>query len=288
MLRVARPISIAGSVVLTALGGCSLTTSLGDLTSGDGAPSPSPTDGGGVDAPTGDAEASAPAPAYASCKAALAAVPSAKDGLYDIDPDGPGPKPRFRGYCDMTRDEGGWLRIDDSIVERKTRAGVTGVESKDATGALVIRVYANIFGCMNGAEQARDLTYVAPDVSWTQVRYTQSFFGKAACWTILGGRDEQFPQPHHLLALDKRVDTVRNEVRMGGSAGDAFGGATAFCDDVTTNFWYFGNAVRSLEVIQRRDDSGEPAGLSSVVDCGDVSAGTTSPLYWDYSAIFVR
>lgn len=289
MLRVARPISIAGAVVLSILGGCTLTTSLGDLSSGNGGPSSVPTDAGGnTDGPSGDAEASAPAPAYASCQAALAAVPGAKDGFYEIDPDGSGPKARFRGYCDMTRDEGGWLRIDDTLVDRKTRGGVTAVETKDDAGALTIRVYANLFGCQTGAEQSRDLTLLAPAVPWTRVRYTQRFYGRAACWTIAGGKDDQFPQPHHLVELDKRVDVVRDEVRMGGSAGDAFGGMTEFCDDVATNFWFFGNAVRSATFIMRRDNSGEPAGLSSVVDCGDVLEGTKSPLYWEYAEIFVR
>lgn len=288
MLRVARPISIMSAGVLTTLGGCTLTTSLGDLTSGGG-PSPAPSDGGGVtDAPSVDAEASAPAPVYASCRAALAAVPGSKDGFYEIDPDGAGPTPQFRGYCDMTRDEGGWLRIDDTLIDRKTRGGVTAVESKDDAGRLVIRVYANLFGCQTNAEQSRDLTLLAPNVPWTRVRYVQSFYGKVACWTIAGGRDNEFPQPHHLLALDRSIDVVRDQVRMGGSTGDSFNGAILVCNDASTNFWFFGNAVRSATFILRRDSSDDPAGLSTVVDCGDVAEGTKSPLYWEYSAIFVR
>lgn len=292
MLRAVRPIAIAGAVALTTVGGCTLTTSLGDLTGGSGTRSPIPTDGGGdgsTDAPSVDAEASAPAPVYTSCQAALTALSSAaKDGFYEIDPDGAGPKPQFRGYCDMTRDEGGWLRIDDALIDRKTRAGTTAVESKGSDGAFTIRVYANIFGCATGAEQARDLTLLAPNVPWTRIRYVQSFYGKAACWTIAGGKDNEFPLPHHLLALDRNVDTVRDQVRMGGSAGDTFNGETLVCDQNSDNFWFFGNAVRSATFIQRRDNSGEPAGLGSVVDCGDVGPGATSPLYWEYSQMFVR
>jgi hypothetical protein len=44
-----------------------------------------------------------------SCKAIKAADPNAKDGLYQLDVDGPaGPKPPYQAYCEMTTDKGGW------------------------------------------------------------------------------------------------------------------------------------------------------------------------------------
>jgi cysteine-rich repeat protein len=43
-----------------------------------------------------------------SCKAIKADNPAAKDGVYDLDLDGPGPKQPFKVYCDMTTDGGGW------------------------------------------------------------------------------------------------------------------------------------------------------------------------------------
>jgi len=44
----------------------------------------------------------------ASCKGLKVAKPNAPDGLYDLDPDGKGPQPAFKAYCDMTTDGGGW------------------------------------------------------------------------------------------------------------------------------------------------------------------------------------
>ena len=46
--------------------------------------------------------------AMTSCRAILAALPSSKDGVYTIDPDGAGGKAPFSVYCDMTTDGGGW------------------------------------------------------------------------------------------------------------------------------------------------------------------------------------
>ena len=44
----------------------------------------------------------------ASCKGLKQAQPDAPDGVYDLDPDGKGPTPGFKVYCDMTTDGGGW------------------------------------------------------------------------------------------------------------------------------------------------------------------------------------
>ena len=47
----------------------------------------------------------------ASCAAIKAATPSSTDGVYPIDPDGPGGNPQFNVYCDMTQNSGGWTLI---------------------------------------------------------------------------------------------------------------------------------------------------------------------------------
>ena len=46
-----------------------------------------------------------------SCKALLAAFPSASSGTYVIDPDGTGSIAAFDAYCDMDFDGGGWTLI---------------------------------------------------------------------------------------------------------------------------------------------------------------------------------
>ena len=52
-----------------------------------------------------------------SCKQLKNGNPGAPSGVYDIDPDGAGPKPSFKAYCQMTFDGGGWilaLKVDGS------------------------------------------------------------------------------------------------------------------------------------------------------------------------------
>lgn len=68
-------------------------------------------DGATEDAPAPTPELDATVAPLASCKAIKAADPSAKDGLYRIDPDGSGVGAPFTVRCEMTTAGGGWTLV---------------------------------------------------------------------------------------------------------------------------------------------------------------------------------
>src|SRR5690606_29929671 len=71
----------------------------------------------------------------ASCKDLLDREPGRRgaDGLYEIDPDGPGAAAPIRVFCDLTIDRGGWTLVGRSA-EGTTRRSSFGWTS--ATGSV--------------------------------------------------------------------------------------------------------------------------------------------------------
>lgn len=69
-----------------------------------------------------------------SCRERLMAVPGSPSGVYTIDPDGTGPNPSLRVYCDMTSDGGGWTMIVaqfEAFPETNWNRGTTATYSPD-------------------------------------------------------------------------------------------------------------------------------------------------------------
>ncbi len=155
-----------------------------------------------------------------SCKAILGAIPGSKDGMYMIDPDGPGTKPPLMVFCDMTTDSGGYTtyqvtggisvsRFDQAnscdalglkLVIPRTKAHFNAMYTKYGAGSFAVlpgvygKAAGNYTGCaMNSKDAACAANWVALDGgAWFARDATFSEPNgdyTPGCWLSLGGPD---------------------------------------------------------------------------------------------------
>lgn len=285
-------------VVLGGTSACLLTTSLDGLSGGLESDAPDASEGGAPDAADA-ADGASPADAgpdvpYGSCAAAQASLVDAADGVYLIQRGEAGaPLP---SYCDMTGDDGGWMLVTPDMIEKEVGVAVSVTRRADARGGLILRVYPNSSGCGAGdgaAEDSRHVVDIARTPPWTRIRARHAFAGGTSCWWIFGAVNPQYPSAPNLIVFDPKIDTIRDQHRMGGGgaadAGDTFDGLPSRCDVDPGNFWNAARGLfeRSAVVILRRDAPGS-AGLAVGTSCTSAGTGTTGPTWWEYQEIYVK
>lgn len=271
--------------------GCLLFTSLSDLTGGE-APTPQKdaTQDVAADGLLDVAAPDASDAAYASCFAAHGVLPGANDGVYAIQPDDGGTP--FNAYCDMTHDDGGWMLVTPDMILSDITSGVTTVHSIDDKGGLIVQDYPNANPCgADGGPPDSNVLTLSNHPAWSQVRARYAFDGLASCWSVFGA--PQLRAMTNLVSFDPAIDTIYDQVKMGGLAdgghGDTFDGVLHRCDQDSANFWQQNMlSARSAVVILRRDLPG-PAGPATAAYCLRGEApGTAATTWWEYRDIYVR
>jgi hypothetical protein len=214
-----------------------------------------------------------------SCKSILDAGNSTGDGAYWIDPTNGDTSDKFQAYCDMTNDSGGWMLVTPSMINSEIGTSTTVVKTTDPNNGLIYTTTININGCSTVYSKF----YLTDIIPWTKIKANYEFLGGNSCWSIFGNTG--YSADTNLIPFSLGTDTIRNQVKMGGSNGDNYDGINSRCDNVTYNFWHSNQGVgttRSAQVILRRNNMTSLAGLGTGASC------VTSSYPWKYKNIYIR
>ena len=179
----------------------------------------------------------------------------------------------------MVNDGGGWMLVTADMIQSEALTRTTATKTADSNGGLIVFIQrTGVAGC-NGVKSYQVL--FKDIIPWTKIRSDYEFYNGNSCWGIFGNASYI---GSNLVTYQAGTDTIRNQVRMGGSNGSNFDGTTARCDNETVNFWHSnqGTATRSAQVILRRNSMSSYAGLSTGTEC---SSGTDG---WKYKNIYIR
>jgi hypothetical protein len=214
-----------------------------------------------------------------SCKSLLDSGSASASDVYWLDMNNGSTADKQQLYCDLVNDSGGWMLVTPSMINSETNSVTTTSQTTGTNGGLILSAAASApYDCTTHSQKA----LLKDDIPWTKIKADYEFTYANSCWAIFG--NTAYAAAGNLLAFSAGTDTIRNQVRMGGSNGDNFDGISTRCDNETVNFWHSvnGNTARTAQVILRRNSMASLAGLATGVAC--VAAGSA----WKYQNIYIR
>jgi hypothetical protein len=198
----------------------------------------------------------------ASCKDVLQADPNAGDGLYTIDPDGPGPIPAFQAKCLMSREGGGFTRFHWVKAAYPEGADPLGeaLEACDPAGSVCL-------GRIPASAEPTDLL-VFEVTSGELARWT--FDGTELSNAVLGAlRDKQMAclmnrSPAFMPVTDTSTETYCSNGNKGGCDCFLYGmgecnGGSAWVMELDDDGYYCQSAFKMGATLDPQNNNCGPA-----------------------------